>query len=92
MAVDDLPFEAVQYACKQIFRSETFMPVPAIVRGYAKDWVQTHAVRPPMPSAEDVLALREASITPAEVRALIESALPGYGWEPPQEDTSDAAD
>ena len=40
----------------------------------------------------EFVARREALITPAEIRALIESALPGYGWEPPQEDIPDAAD
>ena len=88
IAVDDLPFEAVQYACKQVFRSETFMPAPAIVRAYATDWVKrqrgAHLDAPT--SDAEFLALREALITPAEIHALIQSALPGYGWELPQED------
>ena len=92
LALDDLSLEAVQYACKQVFRSETFMPVPAIVRSYAKDWQQKQRILPPsMPDAE-LLALREAMITPEEIHQLIQSALPGYGWEPPQEEATDAAD
>ena len=68
------------------------MPVPAIVRSYAKDWQQKQRILPPsMPDAE-LLALREAMITPEEIHQLIQSALPGYGWEPPQEEATDAAD
>lgn len=73
MAVDDLSFEAIQYACKQIFRQETFMPVPSIIRSYAKEWTQAHHGLLPTQSAEQVLALREALMPSDEVQALIAS-------------------
>lgn len=75
MAVDDLPFEAVQYACKQVFRSETFMPVPAIVRSYAKEWQTKQRMLAPTTEHEQ-LSLRDALVTPAEVRALLAEVWP----------------
>ena len=90
------------YACTQAMTRETFhkVPLPAQLLDYVREYRSTkHTTgwqRDEMPDGshtrEQLLQLREALITPAEVRALIESALPGYGWEPPQEDTPDAAD
>ena len=80
MALDDLPFEAVQYACKQVLRQETFMPVPAILRAYAKEWQQSQRIREQASVEEgDRLALREALVDPEEVRRLIASVWPERG-------------
>lgn len=88
MAVEDLPFEALQYACKQVFRHETFMPVPAILRSYALDWQRqqrTMQSQAQQQRERAQLALEEVRITTEEIRRLIQSALPGYGWEPVEE-------
>ena len=77
MALEDLPIDAIQYACKQVFRNETFMPVPAILRSYAKEWRKSQVPQCSVPRSEqEVLALREELITPDEVRDLIASLWP----------------
>jgi hypothetical protein len=77
LALDDQPYEAILYACKQVLREETFMPVPAILRSYAKDWCQRQRQEVHRRgSSEDALALREKLVTTAEVRALIASVWP----------------
>jgi hypothetical protein len=75
LALDDQPYEAVLYACKQVLREETFMPVPAILRSYARDWCQRQEAHR-RPSCDDTLAIREKLATTAEVRALIASVWP----------------
>lgn len=80
LALSDLPFEAIQHACIQALREETFMPVPAILRAYAKDWQQTQRVRVQASGDQgDMLALREELVDPEEVRRLIASVWPEDG-------------
>lgn len=77
MAVDDLPFEAVQYACKQVFRSEHFMPAPAMLRGYAQDWEKRQRLELPQdPAREAMLALRDELVPSEEVRRLLVTIWP----------------
>lgn len=77
LAVDDLDFEAVQYACKQIYRQETFMPVPAIMRSYAREWAKAHAQeRQPAPTEQQWLRLREAELEPGAIKDFIASLWP----------------
>lgn len=77
LALDDLPLEAVQYACRKVFRQETFMPVPAIVRAYAKEWLQHQREQAEAPqTTQELLTLREASVFPEELQALLRSVWP----------------
>ena len=99
---DRLVIEEWEYACLQAMARETFhkVPLPAQLLDYVREYRSAkHATgwqRDEMPDGshtrEQLLQLREALITPEEIHALIKSALPGYGWEPPQEDDLDAAD
>ena len=91
-----------RYACAQAMTRETFhkVPLPAQLLDYVREYRSAkHATglqRDEMPDGshtrEQLLQLRESLITPAEIRALIQSALPGYGWESPEEDETHAAD
>lgn len=74
-ALEDLPLEAVQYACTEVLKTETFFPVPAILRGYAKDWTRM-AKSQQQHSTNEVLALREASLSHEEIAAFIASVWP----------------
>ena len=77
MALDDLPYEAVQHACQQALKDETFMPVPAILRAYAREWQRQEALRlKDLEAHGDLLALREELASVDDVRALIESVWP----------------
>lgn len=77
LALSDLSYEAVQHACIQALREETFMPVPAILRAYAKEWQAQQRVVTQAVSDEERLLLREALVDPEEVRRLIASVWPG---------------
>ena len=91
-----------QYACLQAMARETFhkVPLPAQLMDYVREYRDARRAtlwqHDEMPDGshtrEQLLQLREALISPAEIHALIESALPGYGWKPPQKDATDAAD
>lgn len=54
------------------------MPVPAILRAYAKDWQQKQRhLAQGSEERGDLLALREELVDPEEVRRLIASVWPG---------------
>lgn len=95
LALDDLPFEAVQYAAKQVFRHEHFMPVPTILRGYAKEWLKRQREQEEVAqTAQELLALREASVSSEEVQVLIhqvwpDAALPSEPLYEPHTDRKD---
>ena len=100
---DKITIEEWEYACTQAMTREIFhkVPLPAQLLDYVREYRSakraTDWQRDEMPDGshtrEQLLQLREALITPEEIRQLIQSALPGYGWEPPQEEaTPNAAD
>lgn len=75
IALVDLPLEAVQYACVEALKTETFMPVPAVLRSHAREW--TRLARHQRPQTDhDMLAIREALMGEEEVRKLIASVWP----------------
>lgn len=73
IALEDLPLEAVQYACKQALKTESFMPVPALLRTYAKEWARLARDEQ---RAQSPLALREDLVSQEEVRRLLASVWP----------------
>lgn len=79
LALSGLSFEAIQYACTQVLKHETFMPVPAIIRDYAKNWSPAyHTVQGAHLTDQQFLALREGEISSDEIRQLIQSMFPNY--------------
>jgi hypothetical protein len=75
IALCDMPLEAVQYACLEVLKAEMFMPVPAILRNHAREWVRMARHQRPMPT-QDALQIREALMGEEEVRKLIASVWP----------------
>lgn len=91
---DKLAIEEWEYACHKAMQAETFykVPLPAALMEYVREYRASQkqtSFRDEMPDGshtrEQLLQLREALIAPEEIRQLIQSALPGYGWEPPEE-------
>jgi len=77
LALQDLSFDAVQYAAKRVLQEETFMPVPAIMRLYAKEWESQQRQQ----AADRLFCLHERNeelvqMDLAAVRALIASIWP----------------
>lgn len=73
IALEDLPLEAVQYACKHVLKTESFMPVPALLRTYAKEWARLSVEQQ---RSQRPLALREDLVSQEEVRTLLASIWP----------------
>lgn len=76
IALEDLPLAAVQHACVEVLRSETFLPAPAVFRGYAREWVRQHTKPPASMSNAEFLQLREEQVSVDEIRELIASVWP----------------
>lgn len=78
MALQDYPLDAIQASSIQVLKEETFFPVPAILRAYAKEWLGKQRVLAQGNGGQgDMLALREELVDPEEVRRLIASVWPG---------------
>jgi len=76
VALEDLPLEAVQYACVEVLKTETFMPPPATLRSHAREWTRLHTKETPAMSTEQFLALREAQLPPEEIAGFIAAMWP----------------
>lgn len=76
MALEDLPLEAVQCACARALRHETFFPVPAILRDYARDALRTQRVLEEETNQAQQLRLREGLMGKEAVQALINQVWP----------------
>jgi len=77
LALQDYPLDAIQAASIQALKEESFFPVPAILRAYAKEWLGTQrGLAQASPAPGDQLALREELVDPEEVRRLIASVWP----------------
>lgn len=94
LALEDLPLEAVQYACVEVLKSETFMPPPAIIRGFALDYLEQcrqlareearraeeRQLLEPQLQLEELRAL-QLGIWPEERDRLIKDPIPPYETE-----------
>ena len=70
-ALEDMPLEAVQYACTEVLKTETFFPLPAILRSHAREWTKMARHQRPQP-----LQIREDLLNHQEVQALITNIWP----------------
>jgi len=84
---DKVSIEEWEYAAEQAMLRETFhkVPLPAQLMDYVreyrqkqKEWLAQAQRAQGSPTEQRLLQLRESLVDPAEVRALIEKALPDY--------------
>src|SRR5262245_26758345 len=76
LALADLPLAAIAYACGEVLKTESFMPVPAILRSYGKAWLQQDRQAQRSMSATEFLAIREENVGVDEIRALLAEVWP----------------
>src|SRR5262245_16669030 len=76
LALEDLPLAAIAYACGEVLKTESFMPVPALLRSYGKAWLQQAGQQRPAMSATEFLAIREENVSLEEIRCLLAEVWP----------------
>jgi hypothetical protein len=89
VALEDLPLEAVQYACVEVLKTEGFMPAPSVLRSHAREWTRLAKHQRPQPPQlrEDLLSLDELrqlqmQIWPEERDRLLKDPVPPYEEAP----------
>ena len=75
LALVDLPIEAIQFACVEVLKTETFMPVPAIIRLHALAFQRSYREEAARIEARQ-LRLTEARVQQEELQKLFASVWP----------------